>query len=307
VIERVLLIVNTESGTGCSPALGVALLDAFRESDARPADIELAIVRDHPSARRCAKEFAAGTGRRVAVIAAGGGGTVRAAVEGVIDARAEQRAILGALRLGSGNVLARRLGVARDPLAGIGQLSGALGVNRVHRVQVIRCDHGGDGVRHALVMCGLGHWGRTSGDLARWHARAGGARAAVAAVAGIERVNHAEYVAAAAMRLVESAIAPRTCELVEAAQGSSTERFRLLAGAAVTGRVPGLPFDSGVVLVPRAGRPRRLSLANGALRVTLLDRECVEFFLDEDPEVAHGAITLELAGSIPFLTAEVAQ
>lgn len=307
MIERVLLIVNTESGAGTVPELGVALLAALRESDAAPAGVELALVSDHPTARRRALEFAAASRRPSAIIAGGGGGTVRAAVEGVFQARAERRTVLGALRLGSGNVLARRLGIARDPLAAARQLGAALRANRVSPVPVIRCEHG-RGVRHAVVMCGLGQWGRTSGDLARWHAKAGRARAAAAAVAGIERVNHAEYVAAAAMRFVQSAVAPASCELVEVRAGETVERFRLLAGAAVTGPVPGLPVTSGVLLVPRIGRPRRFRLAHGgALHITLLDRAQTEFFLDEDPEVAHGAIALDLAGNIPFLTAEVAQ
>jgi hypothetical protein len=306
VIERLLVIVNAASGTGWRPALPGDLLAELTTRCPGVADVEVAVVRDHPAVRRAARAFTEAGERPAALIAAGGGGTVRAAVEGVQDAGGPGRLVLGALRMGSGNVLARRLGIARDPVAGIRQLASALRAGRVTPVPVLRCRFG-DGARHAVVMCGLGQWGRTSGDLARWHRRTNGIRGRVAAFAGIERVNHAEYVAAAGLRLLQAVVSPKACELVEVACGADVERFRLLAGAVIATRVPGLPVEPGVVMVPLGGRPRRLPLREGeALEITLLDRDSVEFFLDEDPEVARAHIRIELAGSLPFLTPEVA-
>jgi hypothetical protein len=37
------------------------------------------------------------------------------------------------------------------------------------------------------------------------------------------------------------------------------------------------------------------------LRLTLLDRDSVEFFLDEDPERAYGHIAVDIAGTIAFV------
>jgi hypothetical protein len=215
-------------------------------------------------------------------------------------------------------VLARRLGIAREPLEGIRQLGAALRAGRSRRWPVIRCavgaSSGPDDVRLAAVMCGLGQWGRCSGDLARWHRLAPYSRAALAAAAGIERVNHLEYMAAAGGRLVEAAVRPAACEEVEVAYCGSSERYRLLAGAAITVRISGIPFDphvapgaaeAGVLLVSRDGRIRRFRLAPGVrLDISLLDRDAVEFFLDEDPEIAHGSISLDVVGTLPFLCAE---
>jgi hypothetical protein len=160
-------------------------------------------------------------------------------------------------------------------------------------------------------MCGLGQWGRTSGDLARWHRALPQGRAAVAAVAGLERANHLEYVGAAGLRLLEAAVRPQACERVEISHSSGCETFRLLAGAVMNFRIGGMPFDPGVepgevaagaVLIPRGGLPRRLRLVPGEdLRIRLLDRDSIEFFLDEDPEIAHSAITVGLAGALAFL------
>ena len=316
MIERVLLVVNSASGTGCAPSLPAELVRGLRTSAGRLRELELALVRDHLAARLAAASFLKqGAGAESAVVAAGGGGTLRAAVEGVLDADAGSRTRVGALRMGSGNVIARRLGVAREPLAGISQVGAAIRLERAVARPVIRCAFGtagaGRDVRHAVVMCGLGQWGRTSGDLARWHRRLAGARVAAAIVTGLERLNHLEYAAAAGGRLVEAAMRPSSCERVEVAFGGATERFRLLAGTVMTAPIGGIPFDPRVapgevaaaaLLVPRGGMPRRFRLGLGqSLHIRLLDRQAVEFFLDEDPEDAHREISLAVAGSISFL------
>jgi Diacylglycerol kinase catalytic domain len=315
VIERVLLIVNSASGTGCAPSLPAELMRGLRESAGRLREIEVALVRNHPAARLAAASFLEASDAPAGVIAAGGGGTLRAAVEGVFDAGAACGTRIGALRMGSGNVIARRAGVARDPLTGIRQLGTAIRFGRTAIRPVIRCElgtaDGGLDVRHAAVMCGLGQWGRTSGDLARWHRRLARGRAAAAALAGLERVNHLEYVAAAGGRLLEAAVRPSACERVEVAFRGGAERYRLLAGTVMTAPIAGIPFDpqvgpgevaAGALFVPRGGRPRRFRLSpSETLRIRLIDRAAVEFFLDEDPEIAHREISLGVAGNLSFL------
>ena len=315
MIERVLLIVNSASGTGCAPSLPGELLRGLRDSAGRVRELELALVRDHPAARLAAASFLDASRAPAAVIAGGGGGTLRAAVEGVLDAGAACGTWLGALRMGSGNVIARRTGVAREPLTGIRQLGSAIRCGRIAARPVIRCEFGAAGggvdVRHSLVMCGLGQWGRTSGDLARWHRRLERGRVAAAAVAGLERLNHLEYAAAAGGRLLEAIVRPSACERVEVTFGGGSERYRLLAGTVMTAPIAGIPFDprvgtgeaaAGALLVPRGGRPRRFRLAAPeTLRIRLIDRRSVEFFLDEDPEIARREISVGVAGSLSFL------
>jgi hypothetical protein len=243
-------------------------------------------------------------------------------VEGVCDRAGSElpgpeRTLVGALRMGSGNVVARRLGIARDPLEAVRELGAAIREDRSIRCSVIRARIGtdsGEDVRHAVTMCGLGQWGRCSGDLARWHRRLPRGRAAAAVVPCLERLNHLEYACAASTRLVEAAVRPAACERVEVEHRGRREAFRLLAGAVMSFRIGGIPFDpkvaageaaAGALLIPRGGFPRRFRLEVGeALRIQLLDRESVEFFLDEDPEVARGSITIEIAGTLSFLNGE---
>jgi len=55
-------------------------------------------------------------------------------------------------------------------------------------------------------------------------------------------------------------------------------------------------------LVPRYGRPLTGRLQPGEqLSLQLADRRQTEFFLDEDPELATGAITITAAGTLDFV------
>jgi hypothetical protein len=160
-------------------------------------------------------------------------------------------------------------------------------------------------------MCGLGQLGRTPGDLARWHRRFEPARRALVQLAGIETLNRIEYTLSAGGRMLASTLYPRRCELVEVTIGNHKERFRLLAGAVMNFAVNGMPFDAGVgideaaagvQLLPWGGKLRTWRLGSTEkLVLTLLDRKSIEFFLDEDPELAFGSLSLEMAGTLAFV------
>jgi len=259
-----------------------------------------------------------------ALIVAGGGGTLRAVVEGVCDDAGRvlpdaSRIRLAALRMGSGNVVARRLGVALDALEGIHGIAASLRSGRTTACSVIRCRFGtatgAEQVRYAVTMCGVGQFGRTPGDLARWHRRFEEARRALAPLLGIEKLNNVEYMLSAGGRMLAATLHPPLCERVEVTIRGHTERFRLLAGAVMNLPVNGMPFGAGVRmeeaavgvrLLPWGGRLRAWRLGLGErLDLTLLDRESVEFFLDEDPELAFGRLSLEVAGTLAFVRGSV--
>ena len=320
MVERVLLVVNRSSGTGHGPAAAVQLINQLRTALAPMAEVEVEVVDDHPTARGLAREFLAASPRPSALIVAGGGGTLRAVVEGVCDNAGDvlpgaSRVRVGVLRMGSGNVVARRLGVAEDPAKGIAGIAASLRADLTAPCSVIRCRFGvatgREEVRHAVTMCGLGQFGRTPGDLVRWHHRFPGQRRALASLAGVERINSCEYMLSTGSRMLGAFVYPPRCELVEVAFRERRERFRLLAGAVMNFRVSGMPFDAGVALgeaavgvrlLPLGGRMRSWRLGLGErLAVTVLDRKSVEFFLDEDPEHAHGALSVEVAGTLAFV------
>jgi len=293
------------------------IADAIRSGYGSPVQVDTQVVDDHPAARAAACEFVTSAQRPAVVVAAGGGGTLRAVVEGVMDAfphappRAEVVQLAG-LRMGSGNVVARRLGVPRDPLVAAQQVGEQLRAGRTRACAVLRCTHGlpvgGTAVRHAVTMCGLGQWGRVPGDIARWRARHGSGRLRAASVIGLERVNLAEYLAFGASRMLAGTVFGSRCDLVEI---DGSRPFRLLAAVALNLPLPPLPDPgvalgdeaAGLIVVPRLRRPFRRRLEPGtALSVRFVDRDSVEFFLDEDPERATGWLRLDVAGCLAFVS-----
>lgn len=278
------------------------------------------MVDDHPQARAAAAAFVAAAARPSLVVAAGGGGTLRAVVEGVMDAFPDAlpgRDVvrIGALRMGSGNVIARRLGMPPDPGEGAAGIGRAFADGVTAPCSVLRCRHGGPNgtttVRHAVTMAGFGAWGRVPGDLGRWREGHARARKRAASWIGLERVNTMEYLVAGSMRMLAGTVLPSQCELVEI---DGARRLRLLAGVALNLPLPPLPDPhvalgdeaAGIVVVPRLGRPFRRRIEPGhAFRLRLLDRESTEFFLDEDPETAFGWIELEVPGTLAFIPGRV--
>lgn len=312
-----LLVFNRSSGVGHGAADAERIAEAIHEGAATV--VETAVVGDHLQARAAAAAFVTAAARPALVVAAGGGGTLRAVVEGIMDVFPDRPPgpdvlCLGALRMGSGNVIARRLGVPLDPLQGARQI--ALGFVRgvTRRCAVLRCRHGGSGgttvVRHALTMAGFGAWGRVPGDLERWRRSHARFRRRAASWIGLERVNGFEYLLVGMQRMLAGTVRPSECERVEV---DGRPPFRLLAAAALNLPIPPIPDPrvdlgdeaAGMIIFPRMGRPWRRRVEPGhPLRLTLLDRESVEFFLDEDPEVAYGWIELEVPGLLAVVPGE---
>jgi hypothetical protein len=311
----VLVLLNRSSGTGHSESLAEQLAEALRGGYGGAIELSAKVLDDHPGVRSAAAEFVVSS-RPALVVAAGGGGTLRAAVEGVMDAFPDappppEAVLLAGLRMGSGNVVARRLGVPRDPVVAARQLGEQLRSGSVRMCSVMRCTHGtpggGAAIRHAVTMCGLGQWGRVPGYLSRWRARHGVARRRAAKLIGLERVNLLEYVAFGAAHLVAGTVSASRCELVEV---DGSRQIRLLAAVALNLPLPPLPHPgvtmsenaAGLIVAPRLGRPFQRRLEPGAdFAIRLLDRESIEFFLDEDPEQAAGWLRLEMAGCIGFV------
>lgn len=311
-----LLILNRASGTGHSALLAGELVKALVSGSGSTVEVDVAIVDGHPEARSAAAHFAGAASRPGLIVAAGGGGTLRGVVEGVMDAfpsapPSAEVIRLAALRMGSGNVVARRLGIPIDPVQAAREVGEALASETTQLCGVLRCTHGlpggGVAVRHAVTMCGLGEWGRVPGDIARWRERHATGRRRAASWVGLERVNGLEYMAFGAGRMLAGTVAASRCELVEVDGG---RRMRLLAAVALNLPLPPLPNPgvemgdeaAGLIVVPRLGRPFRRRLEAGdAFALRFLDRDSIEFFLDEDPERATGWLKLEVAGALAFV------
>ena len=311
-----LLILNRASGTGHPAELADQLRIALQSGYGPSLDVHTAVVDDHPEARSAAAHHASAGPRPSLVVAAGGGGTLRAVVEGVLEAFPDTPpgpdvVRLAALRMGSGNIVARRLGIPHDPLEAARQVGEGLARNVTKPVAVLRCTHGlpdgGTAVRHAVTMCGLGQWGLVPGDISRWRERHARGRERAASWVGLERVNVIEYVIFGAARMLAGTVSRSRCAMVEI---DGAKQMRLLVLAALNLPLPPLPDPGvamgdeaiGLTVVPRLGRPFRRRLEAGdSFTLRLLDRDSVEFFLDEDPEEATGWLKLDVAGVLAFV------
>jgi Diacylglycerol kinase catalytic domain len=338
LVERSLLIVNRASGTGHGHAVVERLRKALAGALGERVTLRVEIVDDHPSARTCAAEFLAVSGAPALVIAGGGSGTLRAVIEGLCEGSPGGRppgrewVLVGALRMGSGNPLARQFGVPHDPEAGLRGIVENLRAGRSAPCCVMRCEvgtlEGRSETHYAATMAGFGQFGRTPGDLERWHRWISRPRAAVARLAGIERMNNVEYILALFIRSLSGAVLGRSvAEVVEVRAGDRKEKLRLLSGVAMNFPIGELPVDPGtrveeeslaLYLAPFTGRssalrlifaPRRVFRSSIRMRIEgperveirLVDRDAAEFFLDEDPVTFHGRLSLQVAGSLAFV------
>jgi diacylglycerol kinase family enzyme len=302
-VERALLIINRTAGTGQGEATVEQLSSLFRQT-LSGARVEL--VNDHATARACAAQFVSSSEAPALVVAGGGGGTLRAVIEGVCDSRNVR---VGALRMGSGNVLARQFGVPRDPYIGLQGLLKNLSAGVTAPCCVMRCEtwtnSGNRQVHHAVTLGGLGHFGRIPSDLSRWHARFPVVQKLAARSIGVEKFTNVEYVIAFLLRTLT-----HRAETVEIKFQDQQERLRLLSGVVMNFPVAALPFKPSVTVEDEAlevyllswrGSRRLRIQKDQPLEIRFIDRERVEFFLDEDPVTTCGRLSLGVAGSVAFV------
>lgn len=332
------MIINRTSGVGHGREIVDRLRAMLVEFSGGQATLQVDIVDDHPTARDRSAGFLAASEAPALVIAGGGSGTLRAVIEGLCDGNTDgrlpgrQRVRIGALRMGSGNPLARQFGAPHDPEECLQGILENLRSDLTVPCCVMRCEvgtpEGDDGVYFAATMSGFGQFGRTPGDLARLHHRFPGARTTLARFFGIERVNNVEYALALLGRSVRCAVLGRSAvEVVEVRIQHRREIIPLLAGVAMNFPFRELPLDPGtrvedeavsLYMLPFTGRlaalgllaaPRRLLRhalqirleKEESVEIRLLDRDSAEFFLDEDPMTFHGRLTLRVAGSLAFV------
>jgi diacylglycerol kinase family enzyme len=337
MIERVLLVINRSSGTGRTEEKAKALGNCLAQALGDRIETFTEVVDDHPAVSNVTRGFLSASEGPGLVIAGGGGGTLRAVVEAICEGRppgklpGADRVRVATLRMGSGNVFAKQLGVPREPQEGIRGVLANLESGSVVPGCVMRCEMGRENrataVRYAVTMCGLGEFGRVPGDLVRWHRRYPRFRKRAARALGIERFNNVDYALALFSRFLSCAVRPSKAEEVEVHFRDEVHRLRLLAGVVMNFKIGSLPFEPDVRvdepklsahLIPYAGRVAALGLvlfahrcAGSALRfavaegdrleIRLVDRGSAEFFLDEDPEVFHESMTIEPAGTLAFV------
>ena len=318
-VERALLIVNRTAGTGQGKSVIEKLTLLFRQGLDGLSAVNVELVSNHEDARACTAGFIYESKTPAIIVAGGGGGTLRAVIEGICDSSAAElpgpeRVRVGALRMGSGNVLAKQFGVPHDPLAGLQGLLTNLKLGRTAPCCVMRCEtwtsSGNCEVHHAVTLGGLGQFGRIPSDLARWHARFPAVHKIAARSFGVEVLTNIEYAVTFFIRSLSCVLFPSRAELVEI---ENHDPFRLLSGLVMNFPIAALPLKPGVTvedealsvyLIPLSllSRTRRLRIdRNKPLDIRFADDGPVELFLDEDPVTTYRQLRLGVAGSVAFV------
>ena len=335
-VDRVLLIINRTAGIGQAKALAGSLGSILERTLSQQTEVRVQLVSSHPEARTCAAEFMGASSASTLIISGGGGGTLRAVIEGFCGEDPSrplpgpQRVRVGALRMGSGNVLAKQFGVPRDPMAALLGLLENLKAGSTVGCCVMRCEvwksQRHSEIYHAATLGGLGQFGRIPWDLARWHARVPRLHEGAARLFGIERLTNLEYALALLLRSVACVLFTNSAETVEVHFDGLVKHMRLLSGVVMNFPIEALPFKPdvkveheavAVYLIPVRGRlsplvqmfPRRLRRhthcitlkKDQRLEIRMTDKDCVKFFLDEDPLTACGRLSFQVAGSIAFV------
>jgi len=337
MVERVLLVVNRSSATGHSGVTVDRLRSTLDEALGHKIGIQVEVVDDHSQAREQTKAFLAISDAPALVIAGGGSGTLRAVIEGICVGSepghlpGRERVRIAALRMGSGNPVAKQFGVPRVPEAALKGIMANLHEDRTAPCCVMRCEVDNTDsfpdIHYAATMIGFGQFGRSPGDLARWHHRLPVLRRLTAWLIGVERLNNIEYSLSLLIRFAWCALWPNAVEVVEVRMGERIQSMPLLAGVVMNFPFKPLPFepeghveDASLSLnfvsypgrwaslfllfsphhIMRNARQMRITDSN-CVEVRLSNRDAVEFFLDEDPVVFHSNMLIQVAGTLAFV------
>jgi|GEM_PF-931593 len=240
VVERILLIINRTAGTGQGDSVADQLRSTLADCLDGRATVRIEIVDDHPAVKACVTDFLAASSAPAAIIAGGGGGTLRAVIEGICRGSAPDylpgpdRVRVGALRMGSGNVLARQFGAPKDPVEGLKGIIANLQADRTACCCVMQCEiitpSGDSEIHYGVTLGGFGQFGRVPGDLARWHNRLPALQRLAARLLGIENLTSIEYALALLIRSLLCAIVPGFVDKVEVQTSHGKKSMKLLAG-----------------------------------------------------------------------------
>jgi hypothetical protein len=337
VKRKLLWIGNRNAGLKRSEEAHRQLLQQLQTTCGDDLDAKMVIADDHKMVHRTAAAFRRTEGASKILVTGGGSGTLRAALEGIVEGgedtlpdRAEM--VVAPLRMGSGNLVSRRLGFSDHSASAVEQVAMALRTGSVQEGCIMRLEHGTasgkERRRYGATLGGLGVFGRVpsrvgvlNAQWARWVAWASKSW-------GIERANHLAYGAAMATECARSLFADSNQDRVQIRWGHAQWTGRLFAGALMNFPVEEMP------LRPRGGLQtegcdlfllpwrRSFSHLGGFLHASVMKSQAIQIpvetgspvtltfdhpgartiFIDEDPVEIRGRLTLDVAGHLPFLS-----
>jgi diacylglycerol kinase family enzyme len=335
--KDILLLINRTAGTGH----GLKSTDRLKEIATAALYAEtiltVSVVDDHRKVLDATRNFLNQSRKPATIIVGGGGGTLNAVIQAICEGNTPGHlpgsdvVSIATLRMGSGNMVAKHLGVPANPFICLPYL-----LRSIQRGISIPCCIGryelekGNGktdIRYAMTLAGFGQFGRIPGDLERWHHRFPRFFKRVAGRLGIEHLTNFEYGACLFIRSIGCVLKPGNLEKIELKIDNKKHDLELLMGMVMNFPIKKLPFNYGIRIqdrklslnfIPYTGRLNTLvmvlaptHIARKAVQITitpeskatlkLRNKDYSEFFLDENPMVWHKKINIQVAGKLAFV------
>jgi hypothetical protein len=337
-MKRLLVIINSRAGVGYGPSF----LDDLRQKTVAlfsgQFQVTFQSAKDHREIEESAHKFLIADPSPAIILAGGGGGTLCAVINGICTVSAgpklpdQNRIVIGALRMGSGNVLARYFGAPADPFNGLELFAKALEKNLIKPCCIGKYEfvdpQGLEQVRYAATLAGFGFFGRVPGMLSRFHSRNPGLYRMLVKIAGIEKMTSFEYAGSLLIQGIQYLFGiNHPDQIFLTVQREREISIKLFAGAVMNFPIKSLPFDVTVSVsdetvevffLPLKAKRRlirylvrlslmkadllKYSLAPGdTLRISVSDQTPVEFFLDEDSFFFQKQLSISPAGLLHFI------
>jgi len=176
VCQAILLVVNKSSGSGRSKSELKTIANSFKSRFETIPIRKFVIAQSHQEVTQITQGFLRRTPGPWLVISGGGSGTQRAMIQGIMTAVQKGHAALNkithsALRLGSGNIIARHSGISPHPALALHQIDIHLAARSFIYSPIYKCQ-----IRYSnrvvsefgLTMAGVGHFGEVPDAVSAW-------------------------------------------------------------------------------------------------------------------------------------------
>lgn len=326
-----LFIINKKAGRGYGKDYINRLKKLAQSKIGSRTNLNSVIVTNHDMANIRTRNFLLKNNQPKIIIIGGGSGTVSAVINGAyINGLIPCPLTLLPLRMGSGNILAKRLGTPADPEKAINLFGKYFSVLNTTEVCITRYEfwdkENALQIRYGASLLGLGQMGCVPGDISRFHHNFSLLHRILTRLIGIETMNNFEYAWFLFLRLITGCLNPDIIRKIQLQLAGHKQEIRLLAGVAMNFPVKAIPaghvFDIHekkicLKLIPYKDRLNTIGLlfspglikkytkdlylsVNQELIVKLGKKKATEIFIDEDSFFVKGKLKISITPGLNF-------
>jgi hypothetical protein len=334
-IKDMLFIINLEAGTGYEKTEVQELISVIQDRIDPCTRLCIETVSDHPAIIRLTESFIKRNTQEKVIIAGGGGGTLHAVITAIYKLKEKSHQPLppikiGTLRMGSGNVIAKLMGIPKDPVRGLVTLIDGLNRNTYKQVCIGRFDFTDrtDTRRtvYGATLMGFGEFGHVPGEASRFNKRFPFLHHVLSGLFGIEFLNTCEYILCLLRRGLIRFFNPHLlCRAKITSKGISF-MHTIISGLIMNFPIQSIPIHPGITIsderlylhsIPYTKRrdilysvfkPHKLRASGFYItpsqpaEIEFTHNKATELFIDEDPYIIKDTIHVSIAGTLDFIT-----